>query len=92
MNYFLAFLLLCVGLAVAKSVAIVLGLALLLFVLITVLRHPRETIGFLVLLGLLGLMNAQPVLCIVAITVLAVVGAVVGRERRPPPALTDGRS
>ena len=63
----------CGVLAVVQAVAVALGLTLLLVLLLTAVRHPRETFGFLAALGLLALVSAQPVPCLVALTVIAVV-------------------
>jgi len=88
----LGFAIVCVLLAITQVLAVALGVTLLLVVLHTAVRHPHETFGFLAALGLLALVSAQPTLCLGALTVMAVVGAIVGQWRKrsalsvtPPP-------
>ena len=82
MNYLVAFVVACLVLAAAQLLVVALGLALLLFVLVAAIKHPRQTLGVLVTLGLLGLASAQPTAFIVtAGVVIAVV--LTGRTRKP---------
>ncbi|MBX7133445.1 MAG: hypothetical protein K1X67_12295 [Fimbriimonadaceae bacterium] len=77
MSRVLGFAIVCVVLAVAQALTAALCIALLLCGLIAAIRHPRETVGFLAALGLLALVSAQPVLCMVGVTVVAAVRATV---------------
>ncbi|MBX7132475.1 MAG: hypothetical protein K1X67_07340 [Fimbriimonadaceae bacterium] len=73
----------CVALAVVQAIAAVLTVGLVLAFLFAAVRHPRETVSFLVALGLAGLAFAKPTACIVALGTLGVIAVVLGRGRRP---------
>lgn len=77
MSKFLTFLILLLLLAVVQTVAVVLGMGLLLALLYSFATRPGETLLYLAGLALLGLASARPVALIVALGLvgLAVVWA-----------------
>ena len=83
MSRVLGLLVLCVALALLKAVVVALAIALGILVLVALIRHPRDTLLFLVTLGLIGLVSAKPLACIAAATVLAAVVVLSGPTRRP---------
>lgn len=83
MSRVLGLLVLCVALAILKAVVVALAIALGILVLVALIRQPRDTLLCLVTLGLIGLVNAKPVACIVAATGLATVVVLSGRARKP---------
>ena len=83
MSRLLLLLVLCVMLAVFRAVAIVLAVVLLLAVVVTFITRPRETLVFISTLALSALTVAQPIACIVAVTVV-VVAMVLSRRRATP--------
>lgn len=94
MNWLLTVLIVCIVLAIVRLMAIALGLALLILLLYAAMRYPRELLFWLLTLGLFGLMNAQPLACIVAIGVVGVAVVIADTKRKSrgrPPRLTDGR-
>lgn len=84
MKGFLTVLLVCLGLAIAKAVAVALLAALGLGLVTAVLIRPRETLAFLGMLGLLGLANANPTASIITLGVASVVALVAAEVRRKP--------
>ena len=90
MNWFLTFLIVCIVLAIARVMAISLGIAWLIFLLYAAIRHPRELLLWLVTLGLFGLMNAQPLACIVAIGVIGVAVVIVDALRQSRARVSSG--
>ena len=93
MKAFVALLLLCVVCAILKAAVVALVAALLLTLLWSLLRQPGETLLFLASLALMGLANARPLACIVALSVLGIAVVVAGARQKagPPLLLTDGR-
>lgn len=83
MSRLLLLLILCVALAVFRAVAIVLAVVLLLTVLVAFITRPRQTLVFFGTLALSALTVAQPLACIIAITVVAV-AMVLSRRRATP--------
>ena len=75
MSRLLLLLILCVSLAVFRAVAIVLAVVLLLTVLVAFISRPRETLVFFGTLALSALTVAQPIACIIAVTVVVVATA-----------------
>lgn len=78
----LLLLILCVALALFRAVAIVLAVVLLLTMLVAFITRPRETLVFFGTLALSALTVAQPIACIIAVTV--VVAVVLSRKRATP--------
>ena len=83
MSRLLLLLILCVALAVFRAVAIMLAVVLLLAVLVAFITRPRETLVFFGTLALSALTVAQPIACIIAVTVV-VVAMVLSRRRATP--------
>lgn len=84
MSRVLGLLVLCVALALLKAVVVALAISLGILVLVALIRHPRDTLLCLVTLGLIGLANAEPLACIAAATVLAIVVVLAGRAGKLP--------
>jgi len=78
----LAFLILCMALALARALLMVLAVILLLALVHAFVTRPRETMVFLGTLILSSLAVAQPLAFIVGIVVLASTVAVTGRLKR----------
>lgn len=93
MKTFVALLTLCVVCAILKAAVVALIAALLLALLWSFITQPRETLVLLVTLALMGVANAQPLACIVALGVVGVAVVVAGAKQKPrrPLLLTDGR-
>ncbi|MFT4254545.1 MAG: hypothetical protein QM608_18925 [Caulobacter sp.] len=72
-NKILALLVLGAALAVLKAAAIVLVVALLLSLLFAFIERPGDTLALLACLGLLGLVGAHPLACIVTLGVAGIV-------------------
>lgn len=83
MSRLLLLLILCVALAVFRAVAATLAVVLLLTLLVTFITRPRETLVFFGTLALSALTVAQPIACIVAVTIV-VVAMVLSRRRARP--------
>ncbi len=82
----LALVMLCVALALLKTLVIVLSLALGLVLLVALIRRPRELLQGLLTLGLLGLANARPLAVAFGIAAVALCAALAvrwGRGRSP---------
>lgn len=78
----LAFLVLCLALALVRALLMVLAVVLLLALVHAFATRPRETLVFLGTLVLSSLAVAQPLAFIVGIVILASTVAVTGRLRR----------
>lgn len=91
MNKVLWFLLLGVALAVLKAAIVAVVAALMLAIVISVITRPRETILFAGTCALSCVAVAQPVACVIGVTVVAVVLVVAGSTRKPLPAKQQGR-
>lgn len=91
----MALVMLCVALALLKTLVIVLSLALGLVLLVALIRRPREVLQGLLTLGLLGLANARPLLVAVCIAAVALSAALAvrwrGRRSVIPTRPTDSR-
>ncbi|EXS68111.1 hypothetical protein BF95_01300 [Sphingobium sp. Ant17] len=63
----------CIVLAAAQAMAVALSLLLLCVLIYSLFSAPRETLGFLALLFVAGLFQAQPLafLCLVVLMVVA---------------------
>lgn len=90
MNWFLTFLIVCIVLVIARIVLIALGIAWLIFLLYAAIRHPRELLFWLVTLGFFGLMNAQPLACIVALGVVGVAIVIADALRKSRARVSSG--
>lgn len=77
-----AFLTLCLALAVFRALLIVLAVVLLLALLHAFIKRPRETLGFLGTVALFGLAAAQPLACIIGVTVIATAVVLVKRRQK----------
>lgn len=90
----LAFLILCMTLALARTLLMVLAVVLLLVLVHAFVTRPRETWMFLGTLILSSLAVAQPLAVIGGVVVVVVVLAVFGRWRRGrhPRSLLPSRS
>jgi lysylphosphatidylglycerol synthetase-like protein (DUF2156 family) len=87
MNYVLALLGLCLLFVVVRIVAVALAIVWLCFLLYAAITHPRETLAWFIVLGLVALAQAQPLACLVVIGVIGVAAVVAGalgksRDRR----------
>ncbi|WP_303717572.1 hypothetical protein [Brevundimonas naejangsanensis] len=78
----LAFLTLCMALALARTLLMVLAVVLLLALVHAFVTRPRETLVFLGTLILSSLAVAQPLAFIVGAVVIAVALIVIRRKRR----------
>lgn len=90
----LVFLILCMALALARTLLMVLAVVLLLALVHAFVTRPRETWVFVVTLILSSLAIAQPLAFIGGVVVVVVVLAVFGRWRRGryPRSLLPSRS
>lgn len=59
-------LIVCVALAVVKAAIAAILLALVIALIWAVCLHPRETFGLLTYCAVMGVVNAQPVVCLSA--------------------------
>ena len=80
----LAFLILCMALALIRTLLMALAVVLLLALVHAFVTRPRETMVFLGTLILSSLAVAQPLAVIGGAVVIAVAVIVVGRKRRRP--------
>jgi hypothetical protein len=78
----LAFLILCMALALVRALLLVLAVVLLLALVHAFVTRPRETLGCVVTLILSSLAVAQPLAFITGAVVVALAVIVVGRKRR----------
>ncbi len=81
----LAFLILCMALALARTLLMVLALVLLLTLVHAFVTRPQETMVFLGTLILSSLAVAQPLAFIVAFTVIGVAIILAKRRRKTQP-------
>ncbi|TFW12157.1 hypothetical protein EGY25_08900 [Brevundimonas intermedia] len=81
MDRFLLLVILCVGLAVLRAVAIVLIASVVLGLVVSFITRPKQTLVFLGTLTLSALTVAQPIACIVAMTTFGI-AVVLARRRR----------
>jgi hypothetical protein len=93
-KWLLGFLVLCVALAVLKSVLIALMVALLLVLAYAFVMRPGETLGFLVALTALNVASARPLAFILTVGAVALVVVLAGtwRKARTSLLLADARS
>ena len=93
MNKVAGFLTLCLVVAMLRAMVVALVAALMLALLWSFIRQPRETILLLGTLGLMGLANAQPLACVIALAILGVGVVLAGARQRSrrPLVLTDQR-
>lgn len=81
----LAFLILCMALALVRTLLMVLAVVLLLALVHAFVTRPRETMVFLGTLILSSLAIAQPLAFIVAFTVIGVAIILAKRRRKTQP-------
>ena len=81
MNKVVGLLTLCAVCAVLRAAVVALVVAMIVTLLWSFITQPRETLLLLGAFALLGLANAHPLACIVALGVIAVVGLVAGAKR-----------
>jgi hypothetical protein len=93
MNKVIGLIMLCIVCAILRAAVVALVLALTLFLLVSFIRRPYETLLFLASLGGLALVNSRPLACACAVGVIGVAVVVAGaiQKSRRPPLLTDGR-
>lgn len=84
MNRFLLLVILCVGLAVLRAVAIILIASVVLGLIVSFITRPKQTLVFLGTLALSVLTVAQPISCVIALTVIVVAIAAVRHVQNPP--------
>ena len=87
MNKFVTLLTFCVAVAILRVVVVALIAALALALVWSFITRPREMLVLLGTLALMGLANAQPLACIIALGVLGIAVVLAGRTRKRP----DGR-
>lgn len=78
----LAFLILCMALALVRTLLMVLAVVLLLALVHAFVTRPRETMVFIATLSFSALVVAQPLAFITGAVVVALAVIVVGRKRR----------
>ena len=76
---------LCLALVIVKAMVVALAIGLGLALVVSFIRRPGETLAFLGAFGLLGLAQARPVACIVAMAIIALAVVVAGSGRCRPP-------
>lgn len=93
MNKVVGLLTLCVAVAVLRAAVVALVMAMIIALLWSFITRPRETLLLLGTFAVLGLANAQPLACIIALGVigLAAIVASARQRARPPVLLNDGR-
>lgn len=83
MNRFLLLVILCVGLAVLRVVAIVLITSVVLGLIVSFIIRPKQTLACLGTLALCALTVAQPTAFIVTLGVVALTAIIVELRRKP---------
>ncbi len=91
MNKLLVLGILVVLLAILRAAVLALVVTLLLALLVAAVLRPGHTLVFVGCVGMLSLASAQPVACIIALGVVAVVSRAVMTSSKacPPTYLTD---
>lgn len=82
MNKILTFMMLMFVVAALQLAVKALVITLILALIFSFITRPRDTLIFLVSLGLFGLAGAQPIACIIALTVIALMMVLVGRRQK----------
>jgi chromate transport protein ChrA len=82
MNKVVGLLTLCVLFAVLKAAVVALVVAMIVALLLSFITQPRETLILLGTLALMGLANAHPLACIIALGVIGVAAVIFGNRRR----------
>lgn len=78
---------LSIVLAIIKAALTALVVAMILSLLWSFITRPRETIVFVVVCALSCVAVAQPIPCVVGVTVVVIVLGLAGRRRKPLPTL-----
>ncbi len=84
MSKVVGLLALCVVLAIFRAVVLALAAALMLGLIYSFVRRPRDTLLFLATCALSCVAVAKPLACIVGVTVVALALVLAGRRRMPP--------
>ena len=86
-------LMICLVVAALRAAVVALVVAMIVALLWSFITQPRETLLLLGTLALMGLANAHPLACVIALGVLGIAVVVAGarQKARPPLRLTDGR-
>lgn len=82
---------LSIVLAIIKAALTALVVAMILALLWSFITRPKETIVFVVACSLSCVAVAQPIACVVGVTVVVIVLGLAGRRRKPLPALQLSR-
>ena len=82
MNKVAGFLALCLVVAMLRALVVALVVAMVIALLWSFITQPRETLALLAALTLMGLANAHPLACIVALGVIGVAVVVLENRRR----------
>lgn len=85
MGRFLLLLVLCVALAVLRAVIVAAVALAVLALIVSFITRPKQTLAFLGTLALSALTVAQPIACIVALGLVAVIIATARRKPRHLP-------
>lgn len=88
----LAFLILCMALALVRLLLMVLAVVLLLVLVHAFITRPRETLVFLGAFSLSVLAMAQPLACIATLAVIGVAIVLAKRRRKPQPLHLTGET
>ena len=83
MGRFLLLIVLCVALAVLRAVIIAAVALAVLALIVSFITRPKQTLVFLGTLALSALTVAQPVTCIIALTIIVVVVAATRCSQKP---------
>ena len=81
-----------VAFAVLRMAVVALIVVLMTALLLSFITRPRETLTYVLSLGLCSLISARPVACIIALGIITLVVVAIGAVRRPRRQLllTDG--
>lgn len=82
MNNFLTFMMLMLVVAILQLAVKALVVTLILALIFSFITRPRDTLIFLASLGLFGLAGSQPIACIIALTVIALMMVLVDRRQK----------
>lgn len=77
MNKVVGLLTMCVACAVLRAAVVALVVAMIIALLWSFITQPRETLLLLGILALMGLVNAHPLACIIAIGVIGLAAVLV---------------
>ena len=91
---FIGMIVLGVAFAILRMAVVALIVVLMIALLLAFITRPRETLTYVLSLGLCSLISARPVACIVALGIITLVVVAIGALRRRSNQLpvTDDRS